>query len=142
MAERGFIPAFFAHRSPYGTPTVGILLSSLGIIAMLTMELVKIIELLNAIYCMGQLLEFAAFIHLRIKAPSLVRPFRVPIPTWACVLGLTPAIFFLSCLLVLPVINRNWLVMAYCTVALAVGAALYPLMTYLREKGICYFSAT
>lgn len=33
-------------------------------------------ELLNAIYCLAELLEFAAFIALRITAPHLPRPYR------------------------------------------------------------------
>ena len=34
MAERGFLPAAFARRSVHGTPTLAILFSSLGIMAM------------------------------------------------------------------------------------------------------------
>lgn len=37
---------------------------------------VDIVELLNAVYCLAELLEFAAFVWLRIKAPMLPRPYR------------------------------------------------------------------
>jgi hypothetical protein len=37
---------------------------------------VDIVELLNAIYCLAELLEFAAYIWLRIRAPNLPRPYR------------------------------------------------------------------
>jgi hypothetical protein len=37
---------------------------------------VQIVELLNSIYCLAELLEFAAFIALRINAPDLPRPYR------------------------------------------------------------------
>jgi amino acid transporter len=49
----------------------------------------------TAIYCLGELLEFAAFIWLRIKAPDLHRPYRVPLPTWGVILMLMPAVSLL-----------------------------------------------
>ena len=42
----------------------------------------QIVELLNIVYCLAELAEFAAFLHLRVAAPALRRPFRVPLPTW------------------------------------------------------------
>ena len=67
MAERGFIPAIFAHRSKHGTPTVAILCSSLGIMTMASFNFLQIVELLNVVYCMAELLEFVAFVWLRLK---------------------------------------------------------------------------
>ncbi len=96
MSERGFLPKILSYRSRHDTPTLGILLSSLGIILISTLDFVSIVEMLNAMYCLSELLEFAAFIWLRIKAPQLHRPFRIPLPTWAVVIMLLPA----SCLLV------------------------------------------
>lgn len=34
MAERGFLPGAFYRRSRYGTPTLGIVCSSVGVLAM------------------------------------------------------------------------------------------------------------
>ena len=34
MAERGFLPSVFAHKSRHGTPSLGIACSALGIIGM------------------------------------------------------------------------------------------------------------
>ena len=76
MAERGFLPKALARRSKHGTPLWGILLSSLGVVALASFSFVEIVELLNAIYCMAELLEFAAFIALRVTAPALPRPYR------------------------------------------------------------------
>lgn len=70
--------------------------------------LVQIVELLNIVYCLAELTEFAAFIALRIKAPDLRRPYRVPLPTWGCILMLLPASILLGVILVLPIINRDW----------------------------------
>ena len=108
MAERGFLPAALAKRSRYGTPTLAIILSSLGILMLVTFDFLQvchapsagrrlhasntvswcmllieppdssspraqIVELLNIIYCLAELLEFAAFIRLRITAPDMKR---------------------------------------------------------------------
>ena len=35
--------------------------------------LLQIVELLNIIYCLAELLEFAAFLRLRITAPDMKR---------------------------------------------------------------------
>lgn len=43
----------------------------------------------------------------RIKAPHVHRPFRIPLPTWACVLLLLPACGLLGTMLVLPIIQLN-----------------------------------
>ena len=76
MAERGYLPKVFARRSRFGTPQVGILLSSLGIFMMLLFDFMQILEMLNAIYCLAELLEFAAFLWLRISQPNLRRSYK------------------------------------------------------------------
>ena len=48
-----------------------------GIILLANFNFQKIVELLNTVYCFAELLEFAAFIYLRIKLPHLYRPFKV-----------------------------------------------------------------
>ena len=45
----------------------------------------------QAVYCLAELLEFAAYVWLRYKAPNLERPYRVPLPAWAVALMLLPA---------------------------------------------------
>jgi amino acid transporter len=76
MAERGFLPKALTRRSRHGTPIWGILLSSVGVVGLASFSFVEIVALLNAIYCMAELLEFAAFVWLRVKAPALPRPYR------------------------------------------------------------------
>ena len=81
MSERGYLPAAFGRRSRFGTPAVGILLSSVGIFTMLTFSFLEIVEMLNVVYSMGELLEFAAFVWLRVSQPELKRPFKyAPLP--------------------------------------------------------------
>lgn len=76
MAERGYLPQVFSRRSRFGTPQIGILLSSLGIFMMLLFDFMSILEMLNAIYCLAELLEFAAFLWLRISQPHLRRSYK------------------------------------------------------------------
>ena len=76
MAERGFLPLAMGHRSGHGTPTVGILLSSVGVVCLSVLSFVEIVEMVNSVYCMAELLEFTAFVWLRIKSPDLHRPYR------------------------------------------------------------------
>lgn len=70
----------------------------------------QIVELLNIVYCLAELTEFAAFIHLRLKAPNLRRPFRVGLPTWGCILMLTPATMLLFTLILQPIMDLDLMV--------------------------------
>jgi amino acid transporter len=70
MADRGFLPKIFSTRSRYGTPTYGILLGVTVIIAMGNFDLERLIELLNLNYAVSLLMEYAAFIKLRISKPE------------------------------------------------------------------------
>ena len=76
----------------------------------LLLLVMQIVELLNIIYCLAELAEFAAFIALRYNAPDLVRPYRVPLPTWACIIMLLPASLLLLIILGLPIYQGNWTV--------------------------------
>ncbi|KAK9812978.1 hypothetical protein WJX72_006764 [[Myrmecia] bisecta] len=139
MAERGFLPACLARRSKHDTPTLGIILSSLGVCTLVTFNFLQIVELLNIVYCLAELLEFVAFIYLRIKSPHLHRPYKVPLPTWGCALMLLPASCLLCTLLVMPVLRLDWQVMGWTLGTVVVGGAMYPLLQTARERGWCEF---
>lgn len=70
MAERGLIPKIFSRRSKFGTPTYGIILGTLIIIALCATNFDALVEMLNFYYCLNLLLEYAAFIKLRISQPD------------------------------------------------------------------------
>ncbi|KAL5053942.1 hypothetical protein RYX36_034624 [Vicia faba] len=93
MSKMGLLPAFLHQgRSKYGTPTVSILFSATGVIFLSWMSFQQIVEFLNFLYAIGMLVEFAAFITLRLKKPDLCRPYKVPLQTfWAAMLCLPPA---------------------------------------------------
>lgn len=140
MAERGFLPSVLGRRSRHGTPTLGILLSSLGVLTLSSFNFTQIVELLNAIYCLAELLEFAAVVYLRYKAPDLPRPYKIPLPAWGVALMLTPATVLLVVLLVLPVVAGNWVMVGWTVGALVAGFVLYPLLQMARERRWCEFA--
>ena len=70
MAERGHLPKFLASRSSNGTPTYSLLVGTLVIVFMGVSNLDGLIEMLNFNYALALLLEYAAFIKLRISKPE------------------------------------------------------------------------
>lgn len=66
MAERGHLPNLFKKRSKYGTPTNGIILGTLVIIVFGCADFGQLLALLNANYAFSLLLEYAAFVKLRL----------------------------------------------------------------------------
>lgn len=79
MADLGSLPMFFASRSKrFNTPWVGILLSAVISLAVSYLNFTVIVSSANFLYSLGMLLEFASFLWLRRKYPSLKRPYRVP----------------------------------------------------------------
>lgn len=131
MAERGMLPAVFAHRSRYGTPTVGIVLSAGGILGLSVLNFLSIIELLNLLYALSQFIEFAAFIKLRISAPNLHRPYRIPLNTTGAIIMLIPPTLMLLYILYMAEL-KTWLISAGF---LAAGAVLYALLISKRVRG-------
>jgi amino acid transporter len=83
MADRGHVPKLFSQRSRHGTPTYGIMLGTAVIVVMGTSNLDTLIEMLNFNYAISLLMEYCAFIKLRISAPNLIRPYRIPLSTTA-----------------------------------------------------------
>lgn len=70
MAHNGLLPKFLGYRSRQGTPTNAIILSSLIIVVLSMIHLHKLIEIQNFNYGIALLLEYAAFIKLRISQPD------------------------------------------------------------------------
>lgn len=135
MAERGFLPRAMGARSRHGTPVWGILLSSTGVLCLAYMSFSEIVTLLNAIYCMAELLEFAAFVWLRIKQPDLPRPYRVPLPTWGVVVMLLPATVLLMVVLAIPFVTLDVRTCSWTLGAMALGFVMYPALQYAKHKG-------
>lgn len=70
MADRGLIPKLFTKRSRFDTPENGIILNTFVIILMSVADFEQLVEMLNFAYSLAFLMEFAAFIKLRIDEPD------------------------------------------------------------------------
>lgn len=96
----------------------------------------EIVEFLNFLYSVGMLLEFAAFIKLRIKKPDLHRPYKVPFQTvGATVLCLPPALLLLF---VMNLASIKTFIVSGSVIIL--GLFFYPAIVHAKEKKWCHFN--
>ncbi|KAM7265375.1 hypothetical protein ACFE04_003058 [Oxalis oulophora] len=135
MSEMGMLPAIFASRSKHGTPTFSILCSATGVIFLSWMSFQEIIEFLNFLYGIGMLLEFAAFIKLRIKKPDLHRPYKVPLGT----LGVTLLCLPPAVLLVLVMCLASLKTFFISGSVVILGFFLYPSLVYAKARKLVKF---
>jgi amino acid transporter len=131
MGEMGMLPKVFAKRSKYDTPILGILFSASGVIFLSWMSFQEIVEFLNFLYCIGMLLEFAAFVWLRWSQPDLVRPYRVPLGTVGVTVMSIPA----TALLLLVMTFASWKTVVVSLGLLLLGFLTFPFLKYLKAKG-------
>ncbi|CAL5003882.1 unnamed protein product [Urochloa decumbens] len=136
MAERGMLPEFFAKRSRYGTPLIGILFSAFGVILLSWMSFQEIIAAENYLYCFGMILEFIAFIKLRMTHPNASRPYKIPLGTIGAVLMIIPP----ALLIVVVMALASFKVMAVSIMAMIVGFVLQPCLVYVEKKRWLRFS--
>ncbi|KAL7466270.1 hypothetical protein ACHAXS_006563 [Conticribra weissflogii] len=93
--------------------------------------LTTVLELLNANYALALLMEYAAFIKLRLYRKDLPRPYRIPVPDWMAVLiALPPTLGILAIFL-----TSNWFVYFFCTGAILIGFGLYKFGEVSKRKG-------
>ncbi|XP_070018933.1 probable polyamine transporter At3g19553 [Nicotiana sylvestris] len=138
MSEMGMLPSIFASRSKYGTPTISILCSATGVIILSWMSFQEILEFLNFLYSVGMLLEFAAFIKLRIVKPDLRRPYKVPFQTFgATAICLPPALLLIF---VMYLASLKTYIVSGSVIIL--GLFLYPAIVHAKEKNWCHFIST
>ncbi|CAM9624730.1 unnamed protein product [Laminaria digitata] len=130
MAERGLLPAVFAKRGPHGISTLAIVASSTGVAFLGLLGFEAIVEILNLLYCFAELLEFAAFVKLRVHHGDLYRPYAIPLGTvGVCVLLLPAAVF-----IVLLASLSSRLTWAVSGVALFIGWGLYPCLQIAKRR--------
>lgn len=136
MAERGMLPEFFAKRSCYGTPLVGIMFSASGVILLSWLSFQEIVAAENFLYCIGMLLEFVAFIKLRVKYPMASRPYRIPVGTTGGILMLIPPTILICVVLAL----ASSRVLVVSIGAMLIGFVLEPCLKYVEKKRWVRFS--
>lgn len=119
----------FDCRSKYGTPTISILCSATGVIFLSWMSFQEILEFLNFLYSIGMLLEFAAFIVLRMKRPDFHRPYKVPLQTFGVIMLCLPP----SLLLVLVMCLASLKTFLVSGAVIILGFFLYPVVCYAKK---------
>lgn len=138
MAERGMLPEFFAKRSHFGTPHIGILFSAFGVILLSWLSFQEIVAAENFLYCFGMILEFTAFVRLRIKYPAASRPYKVPVGTIGAILMCIPPTILICVVLAL----STFKVMVVSLIAVAIGLVLQPCLKYVEKKRWMKFSVS
>ncbi|PQQ02573.1 putative polyamine transporter [Prunus yedoensis var. nudiflora] len=136
MAERGMLPSIFAKRSRHGTPLVGILFSASGVILLSWLSFQEIVAAENYLYCFGMIMEFIAFVKLRMKHPAASRPFKIPVGTAGAILICIPPTLLIFVVLAL----ASPKVMAISISAVIIGLVLQPCVEYTKKKGWFNFS--
>ncbi|THU72350.1 hypothetical protein C4D60_Mb04t11170 [Musa balbisiana] len=136
MAERGMLPEFFGKRSRYGTPLVGILFSASGVLLLSWMSFQEIVAAENFLYCFGMILEFVAFIKLRLIYPNAPRPYKIPLGTAGCILMIIPPTILICVVLALATLK----VMVVSVIAMLIGFILQPCLKHVEKKRLLKFS--
>lgn len=88
--------------------------------------------------CFAEVLEFMAFIKLRISHRDLHRPYEIPLDTVGVCFLLLPAAVFVVLLATLSS-RTTWIVSGG---ALVVGWAIYPCLQLAKRRQWCEFRAT
>lgn len=138
MAERGMLPEFFGKRSRHGTPLVGILFSASGVVLLSWLSFQEIVAAENFLYCFGMILEFLAFIRLRMKYPTAKRPYKIPGGTIAAILLCAPPTILICVVLAL----STFKVMVVSLVAVLIGLVLQPCLRYIDNQRLLKFSVS
>ena len=92
LAEDGYLPAWLGRRNEKtAAPSAAILLCAVAYTACLGLGFNRLVALDVMFYGASLVLEFVALVVLRVRAPKLARPFRVPGGTAvAASLGVAP----------------------------------------------------
>ncbi|XP_019705416.1 probable polyamine transporter At1g31830 isoform X2 [Elaeis guineensis] len=136
MAELGMLPKFFSMRSRYGTPLIGIMFSASGVLLLSWLSFQEIIAAENILYCFGMLLEFLAFMRLRIKCPMAPRPYKIPLGTIGSILIIIPP----TLVIFVELAFASLKIMIISFVAVIIGLILRPCLKYLEKKRWLRFS--
>lgn len=91
MAEEGMLPRALARRNGRGVPWVSVLFCGAAWALALSLTFERLITIDLILYGSSLLLEFVALVVLRIKEPSLHRPFKAGNLAFAISLGVGPA---------------------------------------------------
>ncbi|KAM0947603.1 putative amino acid/polyamine transporter I [Dioscorea sansibarensis] len=137
MAELGLLPKALSKRSKwFNTPWLSILISTLITLTISFLSFSDIVAASNFLYSLAMLIEFAAFIRLRVKLPELKRPYKVPMGI-AGVIGMCTVP---SVILIFLMVVSGWRVWLLSAGLMFMAVGLYFCMVFCRSKGCFKFS--
>ena len=134
LGEIGMLPAAIANRSDYDTPTVGISISTLIVISLTAFGFVDIVQLMNSVYCLALLVEFATLIYLRSRCASTSRPFRIPFGILGLVILITPAVITVLVLLLIPPLQGDFMSTYYVLAGIIFSLVAYEVVELGRRR--------
>jgi amino acid transporter len=100
MAQDGLFPRVLALRNRRGVPRVSVLVCGAAWALALKLPFERLISIDLILYGSSLLLEFLALAVLRVREPSLPRPFKAGSFSFACLLGVAPALLIAYALFV------------------------------------------
>jgi len=93
LAVRGMLPAPLAALHPrYGTPWVSIIINSTVVALLIPFSFQELLQLDMFLYALALIPEFVALVWLRVKEPTMRRPYQVPFGVWGTVLLSIPPV--------------------------------------------------
>jgi amino acid transporter len=130
LARDGMMPHWLARVHPrFGTPWPAVLVSSALYAAFAAFSFKDLIVLNIWLYSLALLVELAAFVYLRVSAPGMARPWRIPGGTpIACVVAVCPALFAIAAMA-----TAGWLNTAAGVTAALTGPLVWWLMRRRRN---------
>ena len=138
LAEDGYLPkAFTWAMKSTGAPWVAVIFCAIGWAACLGIGFERLVTLDILLYGGSLLLEFAALIALRITAPDLNRPYRVPWSAGPWLISAGPAL-----MIVLAAIYSGREQIAgmnaflFGSLVIVAGILLYPLLRFTNRREI------
>lgn len=123
MSERGHLPKVLARRSErFGTPVSGITVGTAVIVLLSLTDFKQLVEMVNFMYVLAVVMEFAAFVKLRYsrKHAKVERPYRAPISDRGTIVV---SFFPIFMVLVLFCIS-SWLTIFYILTVVIIGVVL------------------
>jgi amino acid transporter len=102
LAQDRLLPSVLAlRRADNGAPWVSIIVCCCAYAACLRLGFSRLVELDVLVYGLSLVLEFVALVYLRVREPSLPRPFKIPGGTLAVVLlGVPPTVLIVAGLVI------------------------------------------
>ncbi len=136
MGEDGYMPrVLFKTHKKYDTPWVALVVSSAIYSVFILGPFQSLVVVDVTIYAFALMLEFVALVVLRIKEPTMERPYKIP-GGW---LGITAVVVFPLAIIVFAIYNQVLeegfaRSIGLAALFLATGPILYPIARYFRKR--------